>query len=90
MTVAFLFLIPIAVSGSSIMLAVLGWMLNRIRQLEGGQESRTELADISQQLDALRDHVLSVEDEMTRLNERVDFTEKLLEAPRVVPEVEES
>lgn len=75
-----------AVSGSSIMVAVLAWMLNRIRQLEGGQESRTELADISQQLDALRDHVLSVEDEMTRLNERVDFTEKLLEAPRVDPE----
>jgi len=86
MSFAFLFLILIAVVGSSAMVAILGWMWNRMRQLEGGQENRTELANVSQQLDALRDHLLSVENEMTRLNDRVDFTEKLLEAPRAEPE----
>ena len=90
MSIAFLFLILIAVVGSSTMVAILGWMWNRMRQLEGGQENRTELANVSQQLDALRDHLLSVENEMTRLNDRVDFTEKLLEAPRAESGVEES
>ena len=64
--------------------------LRRIREAVAQSNATEGNLDISQQLDALRDHVLSVEDEMTRLNERVDFTEKLLEAPRVVPEVEES
>jgi len=62
---------------------ILGWMWNRIRQLEGGREDRSELGNIYQQLDAVRDQLFSVEDEMARLNERVDFTEKLLEAPGV-------
>ena len=38
-----------------------------------------------EQMDALRDQLFAVEDEMAKLNERVDFTEKLLEAPRAQP-----
>ena len=72
-----------------VLIAVLGSMWNRIRQIEGGREDRSELGKISQQLDAVRDQLCSVEDEMARLNERVDFTEKLLEAPRVEPEKDE-
>jgi len=90
MSFAFLFLILIVVCGSSTMVAVLGWMWNRIRQLESGQENHSELADISRQLQTLGDQLLGIEDEMSRLNERVDFTEKLLEAPRSSSEVDES
>ncbi len=84
-----LFLVLIAVVGSGAMVAILGWMWNRIRQLEGGREDRSELGNIYQQLDAVRDQVFSVEDEMARLNERVDFTEKLLDAPRAQPDKDE-
>lgn len=84
-----LLLVLIAVVGSGSMVAILGSMWNRIRQIEGGREDRWELGKISQQLDAVRDQLFSVEDEMARLNERVDFTEKLLEAPRVEPEKDE-
>ncbi len=85
-----LLLVLIAVVGSGSMVAILGSMMwNRIRQIEGGREDRWELGKISQQLDAVRDQLFSVEDEMARLNERVDFTEKLLEAPRVEPEKDE-
>lgn len=84
-----LLLVLIAVVGSGSMVAILGSMWNRIRQIEGGREDRWELGKISQQLDAVRDQLFSVEDEMARLNERVDFTEKLLEAPRVEPDKDE-
>lgn len=84
-----LLLVLIAVVGSGSMVAILGSMWNRIRQIEGGREDRWELGKISQQLDAVRDQLFSVEDAMARLNERVDFTEKLLEAPRVEPEKDE-
>ena len=82
MSIAFLVLILIVLVGSGTMAAILGWMFYRIRQLEGGREDRSELGNIYQQLDAVRDQVFAFEDEMARLNERVDFTEKLLDAPR--------
>ncbi len=91
MSIAFLLLILIALVGSGTMFATLAWMWHRIRQLEGGREDRSELGNIYERLDAFRDQVFSVEDEMARLNERVDFTEKLLEAPRAgAPETDES
>ena len=89
MSFSILFLVLIAVVGSGSMVAILGLMRNRIRQIEGGRDNRWELDKISQQLDAVRDQLFSVEEEMARLNERVDFTEKLLEAPRAAPEKEE-
>ena len=89
MSFRILLLVLIAVVGSGTMVAILGWMWNRIRQLEGGREDRSELGNIYQQLDAVRDQLFSVEDEMARLNERVDFTEKLLEAPSVESEKDE-
>ena len=83
-------MILIMAVGSCTMLAIFGWMWHRISKLEGGREDRSELGNMYEQLDALRDQVFSVEDEMAKLNERVDFTEKLLEAPRAgAPETDE-
>ncbi len=90
MSIAFLILMLIAVVGSGTMAAILVWMWNRIRQLEGGRQDRSELGNIYERMDAVRDQLFSLEDEMARLNERVDFTEKLLEAPRVEPEKDET
>jgi len=85
-----LLLILILVVGSGTMAVLLGWMWHRISKLEGGREDRSELGNVYQQLDALRDQVFAAEDEMARLNERVDFTEKLLDAPRAgAPETDE-
>ena len=90
MTIAALLMILMMVVGSGTMLALLGWMWHRISKLEGGREDRSELGNIYEQLDALRDQVFAYEDEMARLNERVDFAEKLLEAPRAgAPETDE-
>lgn len=90
MAITALVMILILAAGSGTMLAILGWMWHRISKLEGGREDRSELGNIHEQLDALRDQVFSVEDDMTKLNERVDFTEKLLEPPRArAPETDE-
>mgnify|MGYP001331628162 FL=1 len=83
MTITALLLILILVVGSGTMAVLLGWMWHRISKLEGGREDRSELGNVYQQLDALRDQVFAAEDEMARLNERVAFPEKLLDAPRV-------
>ena len=82
MSIAALLMILILLVGSGTMAVLLGWMLYRVKRLEGGREDRSELGTIYQQLDALRDQVFAAEDDMAKLNERVDFTEKLLDAPR--------
>jgi hypothetical protein len=89
MSFAVLFLVLFVLVGSGSMVATLGLMWNRIRQIEGGRKDGSELSNISQQLETVRDQLFLVEDEMARLNERVDFTEKLLEPPRVEPEKDE-
>jgi outer membrane murein-binding lipoprotein Lpp len=89
MTIAILILMLLAVVGGGTMVAILGWIMSRMKQLESRPGDRSELGIISQQMDALRDQLFAVEDEMAKLNERVDFTEKLLEAPRAQPELAE-
>jgi outer membrane murein-binding lipoprotein Lpp len=89
MSIAILILMLLAVVGGGTMVAILGWIMSRMKQLESRPGDRSELGIISQQMDALRDQLFAVEDEMAKLNERVDFTEKLLEAPRAQPELAE-
>ena len=72
-------LILVAALGSGSLVAIFAWFYQRMKQLEGGRNDDSELALISEQLDVVRDQLGAMDDEMTRLNERVDFTEKLLE-----------
>ena len=66
-----------AVIGSAAMASVLVHFLYRIRQIEVGstEVGSRQLVD---QLNLMRDELLTVQDEMSALSERLDFTEKLL------------
>ena len=79
MSILALMLILVAALGSGSLVAIFAWFYQRMKQLEGGRNDDSELALISEQLDVVRDQLGAMDDEMTRLNERVDFTEKLLE-----------
>ena len=68
-----------AVGGSGAMVGFLGWLLHRVKRLES--VSRADNADVErvmEQVDALREQLMTVHDEMGELNERVDFAERLL------------
>ena len=78
MGIVALLLILIAALGSGAMVAIIAWFYQRMKQIEGARNDGSELARISEQLDGVRDQLAAMDDEMTRLNERVDFTEKLL------------
>ncbi len=79
MTIAALMLILIAALGSGAMVAIFAWFYQRMKQIESGRNDGSDWALMAEQLDVVRDQLSAMDDEMTRLNERVDFTEKLLE-----------
>jgi hypothetical protein len=79
MTVAFLMLILAMGLGSSVMLGGFIWILSRLRRLELAGPGRDDPHHLLERMDALRDEVAALQDEQTRLIERVDFTERLLE-----------
>lgn len=72
-----LLIIFAAVIGSTAMMGVLGYFLHRIRQIEAGSagEAGSNLVD---RMDGMQDELLKVQEEMSALSERLDFTEKLL------------
>ncbi len=79
MSILALMLMLIAALGSGALVAIFAWFYQRMKQLEGGRNDGSDWTLISEQLDVVRDQLSAMDDEMTRLNERVDFTEKLLE-----------
>ncbi|MCH7563514.1 MAG: hypothetical protein IH968_06795 [Gemmatimonadetes bacterium] len=67
-----------AVIGSTAMIGVFAYFFHRIRQIEArttGEAGSYQLAD---QVDAMQEELLTVQEEVSRLSERLDFTEKLL------------
>ena len=79
MSILALMLILIAALGSGAMVAIFAWFYQRMKRLEGGRNDGSDWTLMAEQLDVVRDQLSAMDDEMTRLNERVDFTEKLLE-----------
>lgn len=73
-----LFIIFAAVIGSAAMVGVFAYFLHRIRQIEGGTTGNAGAGQLSGQVNGLRDDLLTVQEEMSALTERLDFTEKLL------------
>jgi hypothetical protein len=73
-----LFIIFAAVIGSAAMVGVFAYFLHRIRQIEGGAAGNAGAGQLSDQVNGLRDDLLTVQEEMSALTERLDFTEKLL------------
>lgn len=67
-----------AVIGSAATIGMLAYLLHRIRRIEGtssgGAGSRQLLDDVHR----IREELLAVQDEVSALSERLEFTEKLL------------
>lgn len=80
---ALVLLLIVVVAGSAGMVAVLGWLHQRIARLEEGGSGRSGGAyRLTGETEDLREQVRLLEVEMERMTERLDFTEKLLERPR--------
>ncbi len=73
-----LFIIFAAVIGSASMVAIFAYFLHRIRQIEAGTASERGSDELGDQVSQMREELLAVQDEMSTLTERLDFTEKLL------------
>ncbi len=73
-SIAAILVIIAAVVGTGTMVAFFAFLLNRIREVERGREP----AMLADQVQAIREQLLDVQDQITALQERVDFTDKLL------------
>jgi hypothetical protein len=78
-TVAEVLILLAAVGGSGAMVGFLGWLLYRVKRLEGrGTADNADVERIMEQVDGLREQLSNVREEIGELHERVDFTERLL------------
>jgi hypothetical protein len=77
-SLAALLIVIAAVAGSTVVMGIIAYFLHRIRRVEGrtfGDAGQDQLLD---QIREIRDDLIRLEDEMSALSERVDFTDKLL------------
>ena len=77
MSVLFLMVLLAAVIGSSSLVAAFAWIIQRVSRLESA--SSPELDRLLSENAELRDQIESMRSDLQGLDERVDFTEKLLE-----------
>lgn len=73
-----LFIVFAAVIGSTAMMGILAYLLHRIRQIEAGESGEASIHQLVGQVNGMREELLTVQDEVSVLSERLDFTEKLL------------
>lgn len=73
-----LLIIFAAVIGSTAMMGVFFYFFNRIRQLEGKVSGDLPTSSMSEQLGRVQEDLYLAQEEISRLTERMDFTEKLL------------
>ena len=77
-TLTALLIVFAAVLGSAAMIGVLGSLFYRIRQIEAKRTDEIGAGRANVEIEAMRDQLLSIREEMSALTERLDFTEKLL------------
>jgi hypothetical protein len=75
---ATLFLVLVAVIGSTSMMGVLAYLFHRIRLIEAKSSGESGSQQLIEQLVVMEEELRAVQGEMTSLTERLDFTEKLL------------
>ena len=73
-----LFIVFAAVIGSAAMIGIISYLLHRIRQIEAKATGEAGSQQVVDRVDAMHEELLTVQDEMSGLSERLDFTEKLL------------
>ena len=75
---AALLIVLTAVIGSTAMMGILAYFFHRIRQIEAKTTGEAGSHQLVDQVDAMQEELLTVQEEMLALSERLDFTEKLL------------
>lgn len=73
-----LFIVFAAVIGSAAMVGIIAYLLQRIRRIEAGTAGDAGSRQLSEQVSGMREELLAVQEDMSALTERLDFTEKLL------------
>jgi hypothetical protein len=73
-----LFIIFAAVIGTTAMVATIGYLLNRIRVIEGNSGSGEGNHQLLDRVTDLGDDLFSMQEQISAMTERLDFTEKLL------------
>ena len=76
-----LLIIFAAVLGSMTMVGILAYFLHRIRRLESADTREVAIEGMIDEMEAMRTEMLTAQNEMLALAERLDFTERLLENP---------
>ncbi len=75
---ATLFLVLVAVIGSTSMMGVLAYFFHRIRLIEAKSSGGSGSQQLIDQLFVMEEELRAVQGEMASLTERLDFTERLL------------
>jgi hypothetical protein len=78
LSIVTLFIIFAAVIGSTSLVGALAYFLYRIRRLESRNAGGPGSGHLVEQVNRIREELLTVQEEMSSLTERLDFTEKLL------------
>lgn len=73
-----LFIIFAAVIGSTAMMGILAYLLHRIRMVEGKNIGEFAPQGVANQLAVVEEELHLVQEQLSSLTERMDFTEKLL------------
>ena len=74
--------IPIIIFGGGAILIGMKMRYSHIEETRLGGAAQDEVEQLTETVDNLRAEVLALRDEFVDLNERVDFTERLLERPK--------
>lgn len=77
-TLTALLIVLVAVIGSTTLLGMYAYLLNRIRQIESNPSGDAGSRQLVDQVNEMRDELVTVQREMSALSDRLDFTEKLL------------
>ena len=78
MSLFWLLIVMVAVSGSAVMTAVLFWLVSRVRRLERADEAKVAGA-LTSHVEELRSELASVRHQLEQLEERTEFNARLLE-----------
>ena len=82
LTISFILILFTALSGSAMMVGILGYFFYKIKKLEAGGE---DLSRVLENIEDLRERLDGIDDDVNSLSERLEFNERLL-AGRSGPE----